>query len=443
MCESSHTHSHKHTFSYYTVPYTMSSNTHNPYLNHLAIYPHGLLLLVLILFFHTSRSLSQPIVASDSSALSSSAPSVSAVSQITQSRGQSSAHLLADSYQSLRNASPDSSLTGIFDTSSVEVRNMFDNNSQDEQAGMDRDVKSYLDVWENIKTAKAISTSAGSLAPVPVLPVKGECIEGAQYHIQSVDEIKIDQLECLFAVALPVDKVPLGALYGNILAFANTAFYSPLINLIYQGDYVVETKCRSGKTYYLNVLKFGGISSTTGLFYLGKIKRQIAANEHYEDMESLVMDFSVSIPEICPVEGLEGVAGLFFRPFWSDVNSNIYPVKLFQDHVRLVGRNKDGCLILLGRTFMTDPLNPEGTVVTSWYFTLTSCDRTVNASFTGTLPPLNKSFTYERSSGLELLKRANPLVSAWVGLTELFGDRSYPWHNQIDNIPLTRFPTSS
>eukprot|EP00922_Rhytidocystis_sp_ex-Travisia-forbesii_P003986 GHVS01005777.1.p1 GENE.GHVS01005777.1~~GHVS01005777.1.p1 ORF type:complete len:345 (-),score=3.90 GHVS01005777.1:202-1236(-) len=263
---------------------------------------------------------------------------------------------------------------------------------------------------QDLKAPLSVPPEKAAKLPVPILPISGACPSNSSYVISSTEQLlnSVSELECIYAVALPVDRVPLGNLYGRIIAFANSAFWNPVIELFYQGDHVVQTKC-DNKTIHLNVLKFAGLPLATGLFYLGRMRHSVDPAEGFVDSEGLVMDFSVDIAKLCP--GIRSPKQMkLFRPFLSDINANIYPVTFFQDHARAVGRDSDGCLILLGRTFLRDPLNLERSLVTAWYFTLKSCDPTVNQSLKrfDPLPTLATGFSYSRTGALEVLRRVNP-----------------------------------
>lgn len=299
------------------------------------------------------------------------------------------------------------------------------------------------DMVSFLESPLTLPSSSTMVSPIPVFPMSGSCSAGTRYNISSMTDLyaQTDNLDCLFDAALDVGKVPLGAHYGRVLAVANSAFWNPIIDIFYQGDHVVQTKC-NGETYYLNILKFAGLPFSSGLFYLGNLGLTVNQNEGYAERRGLIMDFSVDLNRLCPTRDDMSLSDMqFFRPFWSDVNSNMYPTAMFQDVARAVGRDTDECLLLLGRTFLRDPIQLDAPTVTSWYFVLKNCDPTVMPNFTrGTFLTLERSFEYYHRGGLELLRRLNPFsvlasvvlrhYSDALGANDLSGRLAFPWKNQ-------------
>eukprot|EP00920_Eleutheroschizon_duboscqi_P025512 GHVT01062748.1.p1 GENE.GHVT01062748.1~~GHVT01062748.1.p1 ORF type:complete len:377 (+),score=82.35 GHVT01062748.1:586-1716(+) len=289
--------------------------------------------------------------------------------------------------------------------------------------------------------------SVAARLPLP-LPTYGECAAGAEYVITStaqlLDGAIIAHLPCIFSVAEPPTRVPLGFLYGNLLSIANSGFYSPLVAQFYQGDFVVETKCSSGKTYYLNVLKVRGLPVATGIFYLGPLPARVSASEFCPEGPGLVMDFAVDLRALCPVEdagqGASPFADFLFRPFLADLNSHVFPVNLFIDQARVVGRDEDGCILMLGRTFMRNPKAPEEPAVTAWFFSLKSCDPELNPNLLRGKPlrkiPTTQKFLH---SGLETIiargNLVNWLTAAAAGNEPITNSSATPWNNPIEQIP--------
>eukprot|EP00920_Eleutheroschizon_duboscqi_P025506 GHVT01062741.1.p1 GENE.GHVT01062741.1~~GHVT01062741.1.p1 ORF type:complete len:208 (+),score=46.22 GHVT01062741.1:586-1209(+) len=89
--------------------------------------------------------------------------------------------------------------------------------------------------------------SVAARLPLP-LPTYGECAAGAEYVITStaqlLDGAIIAHLPCIFSVAEPPTRVPLGFLYGNLLSIANSGTRNRQLNF---GPGIRKTTRASGQ----------------------------------------------------------------------------------------------------------------------------------------------------------------------------------------------------
>eukprot|EP00922_Rhytidocystis_sp_ex-Travisia-forbesii_P046856 GHVS01069841.1.p1 GENE.GHVS01069841.1~~GHVS01069841.1.p1 ORF type:complete len:420 (+),score=86.00 GHVS01069841.1:204-1463(+) len=287
----------------------------------------------------------------------------------------------------------------------------------------------------------ALDTTLAGFAPLP-LPVKGRCEQGRQYLVQSTEDLYslVPEIECLWTQAIVPNKVPMGASYGRLITFANTAFIDYFIEFIYQGDFLVQTRCNDNY-YNIGILNFGGKDLSTGIWSISPIPSHYTflPGEHYDGRAGVLMDFTVNVEHYCPYEGNEKgwraplLSG--FRPF----TTGTWPYRLFIDMLRAVGRDSDGCIILLGRTWMLDPLPADNGLYTVLFFTLKTCDPEVLPDFKRGEPldPIPESYTYDRQGVFEFLQRLDPL-SFFVGdllKTNPNGIYDYTQHGNSDNQP--------
>eukprot|EP00920_Eleutheroschizon_duboscqi_P004416 GHVT01010176.1.p1 GENE.GHVT01010176.1~~GHVT01010176.1.p1 ORF type:complete len:366 (+),score=9.22 GHVT01010176.1:555-1652(+) len=222
----------------------------------------------------------------------------------------------------------------------------------------------------------SVSTGDALYAPLP-LPVDGTCAAGKVYTITKLSHIydHLPEIECLWTQGMVPNKVPLGACLGKCLAFTNTAFLDYFTEFVYQGDYVVQTQC-NGNYYNVGILNFAGIDTSTGIWTVSPLPShfEFVEGEQYDGRAGVLMDFTVDVDHYCPAEGNERVTAPFLkhmRPF----NTGRWPVRLFIDMLRAVGRDDaDGCLLMVGRTWLLDPFPESKKLATVLYFMLKSCD---------------------------------------------------------------------
>eukprot|EP00922_Rhytidocystis_sp_ex-Travisia-forbesii_P046857 GHVS01069842.1.p1 GENE.GHVS01069842.1~~GHVS01069842.1.p1 ORF type:complete len:424 (+),score=44.76 GHVS01069842.1:194-1465(+) len=291
------------------------------------------------------------------------------------------------------------------------------------------------------KFGLALDTTLAGFAPLP-LPVKGRCEEGRQYLVESIQDLYelVPEIECLWTQAIVPNKVPMGASYGRLITFANTAFIDYFMEFIYQGDFLLQTRCNDNY-YNIGVLNFGGMDLSTGIWSISPIPSHFnfLPGEHYDGRAGVLMDFTVNVEHYCPYEGNEKTwrAPLLngFRPF----ATGTWPYRLFIDMLRAVGRDSDGCVILLGRTWMLDPLPADSGLYTVLFFTLKTCDPEVLPNFKRGVPldPTPEAFTYDRQGVFEFLQRLDP-ISFLVGdllKTNPNGVYDYKHYANTDNQP--------
>eukprot|EP00922_Rhytidocystis_sp_ex-Travisia-forbesii_P019579 GHVS01028956.1.p1 GENE.GHVS01028956.1~~GHVS01028956.1.p1 ORF type:complete len:379 (+),score=70.07 GHVS01028956.1:120-1256(+) len=301
-----------------------------------------------------------------------------------------------------------------------------------------------------------ISSTAASLLPVP-LSGSGNCTAGAVYSVASYKQVYslLPQLECVFASAVAIPRVPVGAMYGRMLLIGNTAFWDAPMEKVFQGDWVVQTRCHSNDPVYnsdgkrefatntdttelrsadnpsgtadlggsfdlfLNVLKLAGIGVRSGVWYVPPTfpYPRVTSGEYLNVITpTLVNELGFDISANCPP----------YVPKQFTPSNNQLPVRLFVDQLRAIGTDEeDGCLLMLGRTFLknsdqhvspqfvthnTPAVAPAISVVLStfMYWLLKTCDPTVLPSslgLTSSLPPLKESFNYTRPGLTQLLSQ--------------------------------------
>lgn len=263
-------------------------------------------------------------------------------------------------------------------------------------------------VGQRFYDARAASQS---IAP---LPTHGSCESGKRYVINSYEDLvdRVDELPCIWSVGLAPQAVPLGAVPGQLLALLNTARYNPIANSVYQGDFVVETLC-NGKTFYMGFLQAGGRTVSTGKWYIGRLPVDVVPTEYSDDKDGLILDFSSDIRRECGPEDVSKYPlALTMLPRKAPWNSNIWPIRTFVDQVRIVGRQKNGELLMLGRTFQTDESRPNEPAVTAWYFLLRTTDPSVLPQFAaGTPIGPTEEFEFYHTGVAELAHRLIPKSS--------------------------------
>lgn len=261
-----------------------------------------------------------------------------------------------------------------------------------------------------------VNPALAAYTPLP-LPVEGKCVAGSRWTINNVFDLYhlIDQLECMWTASVVPQRVPLGQNYGRLLAFTNTAALDLFTDFLpprpYQGDYTFLTQCK-GQLYIIGELNFGGLGVSWGVWTINSFPRPLVEGEFYDGREGVLMDFSVDMDRICPIEGHESLLekNYRFRPF----KTGRYPMRLFIDLLRVVGCDSDGGKLLLGRTFMLDPDESNHTpAFTVLFFVLKSLDPGVAPNFKcGTEIQLTEGYEYSRHGALEFLERQRP--SKWI-----------------------------
>eukprot|EP00921_Rhytidocystis_pertsovi_P002615 GHVQ01004512.1.p1 GENE.GHVQ01004512.1~~GHVQ01004512.1.p1 ORF type:complete len:423 (+),score=37.27 GHVQ01004512.1:197-1465(+) len=295
-----------------------------------------------------------------------------------------------------------------------------------------------------------VSSNIAAYNPLP-LPVSGTCHAGTQYVVNSVADLYglIPEIECVWTQGIVPNKVPMGAAYGRLLAFANTAFYDYFVEFIYQGDYLLQTQC-NGNYYNIGILNFGGFDLSTGVWTISPLPDHyvIMDGEHYDGRAGVLMDFTIKVETYCPKEGNESGWKAPLLEGFSPFRSGGWPVRLFIDMLRAVGRDADECIIMLGRTWMLNPTPGDNTLYTSLYFTLRTCDSGVlPALVRGTkLDPIPETYTYNRAGLFEVLNRLNPISYALGEIAGTYPDGMYDYKtygNTNDQPPATGGPSTA
>eukprot|EP00923_Selenidium_pygospionis_P009027 GHVN01015446.1.p1 GENE.GHVN01015446.1~~GHVN01015446.1.p1 ORF type:complete len:262 (+),score=10.94 GHVN01015446.1:43-828(+) len=231
--------------------------------------------------------------------------------------------------------------------------------------------------------------------------------ENQLYHL-------IPEVECMHTASIIPDAVPLGQNYGRLLAFTNTAALDIFTDFmppgLYEGDFTYMISC-NGRQHVVGELNFGGLGVSWGIWTINPFPRRVAEGEYYDGRAGVLMDFSVDINRVCPLEGLEAEDHAKYKHF-APYQSGRWPFRLFIDLLRVVGCDTDGGKLLLGRTWMLDPDESENTPgFTVLFFVLKSHDPAVAPGFEcGTEIVLNQSYTYSRAGALEFLDRQRPVL---------------------------------
>eukprot|EP00922_Rhytidocystis_sp_ex-Travisia-forbesii_P019580 GHVS01028957.1.p1 GENE.GHVS01028957.1~~GHVS01028957.1.p1 ORF type:complete len:401 (+),score=42.43 GHVS01028957.1:40-1242(+) len=244
----------------------------------------------------------------------------------------------------------------------------------------------------------ALTSTLASLLPVP-LAASGNCTAGSVYTMSTYKQVYslIPQLECVFAAGVAIPQVPLGGMYGRILLVGNTAFWDAPIETVFQGDWVVKTRCHTDDPVYrdnkitsrrldasagpnsrettrrsgirsrdidsgssssgdsrnsssfdlfLNVLRLAGIGVRSGAWYVPPVfpYPHVATGEYLNAIEpTLVNEPGFDVAANCPP----------YVPKQLIPSNYELPVRLFVDQYRAIGRDEgDGCLLFLGRAFL-------------------------------------------------------------------------------------------
>eukprot|EP00918_Siedleckia_nematoides_P102727 GHVU01224309.1.p1 GENE.GHVU01224309.1~~GHVU01224309.1.p1 ORF type:complete len:264 (+),score=39.46 GHVU01224309.1:2531-3322(+) len=231
-----------------------------------------------------------------------------------------------------------------------------------------------------------------------------------------------DELDCIWSVGLAPDTVPVGHIPGTAISIANTGFYNKLAAQIYRGDFAFEADC--GVNFGFLLLAPIDHPSGTAVWKVQSLPPSLGpvqAGEYMDDRAALTFDFSAPVPPACEdnvadmlqevkkssktdaalLGGLSRPAGL------PSLLADLYPLNLFFDMVRIVGKQSDGKLLWLGRTLMKPAKDGDG-LATFMYFSLTSDDPRVNPELRpGFSVGPSVGFSFSRQlGGEELLVRA-------------------------------------
>lgn len=261
----------------------------------------------------------------------------------------------------------------------------------------------------SLRGITAFDSGLAFYSPVP-LPAGGTCTAGQSYVVDSVQYLfeHARDLDCIFAAGKEPVNVPLGYGYGYLLSAANTGFWSSLLQIPYQGDYVVKTQCQ-GNFYNIGFLKIGGVDVGTAVWTIDNLGWNMAPGEYPEgDKKSLLMDFTVDFTKLCAPEGNESPIGLFgFSPF----RNSVYPISMFKDIGRVVGvDSSDGATILLNKAiFEAEGLGAQ----TVLFYALKTFDGTVSPKGFSVGVPVEvpegpngeKQITYERAGAEGIMKK--------------------------------------
>jgi hypothetical protein len=146
------------------------------------------------------------------------------------------------------------------------------------------------------------------------------------------------ELECVYEAGVTPSKIPEGPLYGSLLSILNSRFFNSFVNRMWWGKIAVQYSCpNNGPIVHYGVNNMLHHFLNPFLVYIGFLDNQ----EHGKP--TMILDYTTDFSKICP--GLEKEVG---------VRKNAFPSDEFVDGVRLVGRQKDGGAILLGKVVHKD-----------------------------------------------------------------------------------------
>ncbi|XP_021956932.1 uncharacterized protein LOC110853024 [Folsomia candida] len=246
--------------------------------------------------------------------------------------------------------------------------------------------------WEGARVKSLLNPPFRGLLP---FIESGGCKSGWTYRILKGEELIHfgHELECIFFSGVTPSQVPKGPLYGTILSIFNMEQFSGMMNLAWWGKLVNQVDCPAPGFSQPRPV-FIGWNNLLGQFIvpfiarIGPLEENLAPGEFYDGKINLVLDYTVSFPEVCSdFEWLKESQG-------SDIpEENMYPLNKVVDILRLVGRQADGGAIYLGKSYVRDSFDASSTVI---YFYFVNYDMEVNPEFEPgqELPPLVRSFSY-------------------------------------------------
>eukprot|EP00921_Rhytidocystis_pertsovi_P025345 GHVQ01040907.1.p1 GENE.GHVQ01040907.1~~GHVQ01040907.1.p1 ORF type:complete len:352 (-),score=39.40 GHVQ01040907.1:600-1655(-) len=203
----------------------------------------------------------------------------------------------------------------------------------------------------HLRKLGVVPTEVGAISPIP-LPVSGSCTVGKSYVVDSLAYLyeNMADLECIFAAGLTPAAVPLGFGYGYVFTAANTGLYSPLLQIPYQGDYIMKTYMQ-GQYHNVGLMSIAGFDVGTALWTIDSLGWITADGEYPEgNTQSILMDFTVDFNLLCApeVDNESPLGMLGFCPF----HNSIFPVSTFKDLGRFVGFDTDGAAITLNKALV-------------------------------------------------------------------------------------------
>jgi len=228
---------------------------------------------------------------------------------------------------------------------------------------------------------------------------------GKIYNVTSVEYLKdnYEDLQCMFWAAEEPTKVPVGPLYGDILTVGNQRFLNFVVRTFWSGKFIEKVKCQ-GSERFLGWNRVIGQPQVPFDPYLGYSRNNSNIHPMYRDNKrSLMIDYRQEMAKICP--DFVQMTGRNFETVpvppvrKSPVHLNFYPLNLFLDIVRLVGRQEDGGAILLGQLFLEDRFSSSKVAKPVSFFTVISYDPELNQEFVygQTLKPLVSLNTHFRN----------------------------------------------
>jgi hypothetical protein len=215
----------------------------------------------------------------------------------------------------------------------------------------------------------------------------------------------VEELECIFRAGQVPDKVPMGALHGDMLSLLGEPhpWLRSFVTSGWKGKFLSRSPCSSSSPGI-----FQGWNYMLGNAYapfvasIGKLQDFAKAHPSYTEdgKESLFFNYGFNFDKECPeLRSLMEARPEAFSIKKSPMNKAFYPTHRFLDELRLVGRQVDGGAILLGTGYLRDPYTSGAAVVSERmaYFSLLSYDAGLNKDFAKgqSLQPLVKSTSFK------------------------------------------------
>jgi len=231
------------------------------------------------------------------------------------------------------------------------------------------------------------------------------------------------ELQCIFSSGLAPSKIPEGPQYGKVLLALNSRhpIINPIVGLLWRGNFAIRAQCNSsvdeappetsiyartssknnqegihnnGSEVYIGFHNLLGRATLPCLMYVAPLKGEFAPGEYEDGKPSGILDFSKDLTKICRGWGQFHAAQMENASFpvnrRSLANTNLFPQTQIYDVFRLVGQQRDGGKIYLGKTYFRDyyQKNQQMATIAFWY--MVNYDHNVNPDFQSgdNLPPV-------------------------------------------------------
>jgi hypothetical protein len=168
---------------------------------------------------------------------------------------------------------------------------------------------------------------------------------------------------------------------------------NPLVTFLWRGNFAFKAECNAttNKTeIYVGFHNSFNRAYLPTILYISPLEGNFAPGECEDKKSSVVMDFTQDLTKVCPDYDEFVERNKNNLPTTVKNLVNLYPQTQVLDVFRLVGRQKDGAKIFLGKTYFKDYYRSDQQLATIAFWYLTSYDEEVNPEFHvgEALPPL-------------------------------------------------------